>query len=441
MSRPEFLLKGEKARLFPVLSTTSKEGRTTSIVLACVTLVKEFGRELMGSLGQRVGVRSNIDTFTEVVFRGENVASQDRPDGLIILKTGAREWKALVEAKVGNTAITAAQIEKYRVIAKENKIDCVITVSNQFATTPTNHPVEEIRKSRSRIPVYHWSWMFIRTTADLLISNESVEDKDQRILLRELMRFLRHESSGIRGFDRMPPEWSDLNRHVSAGGKILVKSPEATSVIDAWHQETKDLSLILSRETETSVHQRLSRKHLADPAERQKEELRLLRDMHQLRVSLDIPNAAAPLDIVADMNRRTVEVGMTMRAPEDKKSSKARLNWLLRQVNTERIEEVYVRFSWPGRSPDTTYGLSDLRKNPELCEKDKGGMQVVSFHIYVAHRLGAKFAQQINFISELEVLVPSFYREIGQDLTAWRKPAPRIREATEEPGESDAAEE
>lgn len=428
MNRPEYLVQGEPARLFPVLSTTSKEGRTTSIVLACLSKVEELGAELLGSLGQRVGKRTRIETYTEVVFKGQAEASKERPDGLIVVRSGAREWRAMVEAKVGNSPLTAEQIEKYRHIARENGIDCVITISNQFATVPTIHPVEAVRKSRSRIPVFHWSWMFILTTADLLINTELVADDDQKILLTELRRFLAHESAGIKGFDRMPPDWTDLNRHVSAGGKILAKSPEAAVVLEAWHQETKDLSLILSRQTETIVHQKLARKHAKDPAARQKDELTQLRELHQLQVTLDIPNAAAPLEVVADMNRRTIEVGMSLRAPEDKKSSKARLNWLLRQIRVEDPADLHIRLHWPGRSEDTQFPLADLMADPGVCEKDKHGMQVTSFHVYVAKRMGAKFTQQTNFIVELEGLVPAFYRDVGQNLCAWRKPAPRIRE-------------
>ncbi|MDE4175622.1 hypothetical protein PXK01_15775 [Phaeobacter sp. PT47_59] len=55
MEKPDYLLHGEAARLFPVLSNTSKEGRTTSIVLACVSKVEELGAELLSSLGQRAG--------------------------------------------------------------------------------------------------------------------------------------------------------------------------------------------------------------------------------------------------------------------------------------------------------------------------------------------------------------------------------------------------
>ncbi len=37
---PENVAWGEKARLFPILSTKSKEGRTTAITLACMALGK-----------------------------------------------------------------------------------------------------------------------------------------------------------------------------------------------------------------------------------------------------------------------------------------------------------------------------------------------------------------------------------------------------------------
>lgn len=427
MDRPSYLHQGEPARLFPVLSNTSKEGRTTSIVLACISKIDELGAELLGSLGQRIGKRSKVETYTEVVFEGQKDVPRDRPDGLIIIRNGSKEWRALVETKIGNNPLNAEQIEKYRVIAKENGLDCVITISNQFATLPANHPLEEVRRSRSKIPVFHWSWMFILTATDLLASNEAIADEDQRILLNELRRFLTHESAGVRGFDRMPPEWSELNKLVSAGGKIPAKSQEAVAVLDAWHQETKDLSLILSRQTETTVHQKLNRRHSKSPADRQKDELQQLRDAHQLQVSFDIPDAAAAMDVVADMNRRTIEVGMWLRAPEDKKSSKARLNWLLRQVKSDDTENLFIRMTWPGRSEDTQFSYSDLLAEPDLCEKDKNGLQVVSFHIFLAKRLGGKFTQLTNFITELEDVVPAFYREYGQNLVSWRKPAPRIR--------------
>ena len=105
---------------------------------------------------------------------------------------------------------------------------------------------------------------------------------------------------------------------------------------------------MLSRLTEAAVTEKLSRKHLADPAARHKDELSWLCERHQIRTVLQVPDAAAPIDVVADLARRTVDVGMTLRAPEDKKTSKARINWLLRQIKAEDVEHVYVRLNWAG---------------------------------------------------------------------------------------------
>lgn len=82
---PAYLKQGETARLFPVLSTTSKEGRTTSIVLACISKVEEFGATLLASVGQKVGKRALLETYTEVVFQKQTADIKDRPDGLIVL--------------------------------------------------------------------------------------------------------------------------------------------------------------------------------------------------------------------------------------------------------------------------------------------------------------------------------------------------------------------
>jgi len=437
MPRPECLSQGERARLFPVLATTSKEGRTTSIFLACFSQIEEFRRDLLISVGEKLGKRSTIETFTEVVFKSQRDDVNNRPDGLIVVRNGAKQWTALVESKIGKNSLYDDQIEKYRALAKENGIDCVVTISNQFATTPLTHPLDNLRKSRSKIPVYHWSWMYILTTADLLVTNKSVSDGDQNLLLNEFRRFLTHESAGVQGFDRMPAEWGELNKHISAGGTVSAKSPEATAVLEAWHQETKDLSLILSRQTETPVIQKLSRKHAGDSSERQKDEMGVLREKRQLVATFEIANAAAPLQIVADILRRTIDVGMFLRAPEDRKSSKARVNWLIRQVRSEKTDDLFVRLNWPGRSEDTQFSFSQLRDDPAICEADKGGLQVVGFHLYFAKRLGARFTQQVNFITDLEAIVPEFYREIGQNLSIWRQSPPRIKEDRQSADEVD----
>ena len=424
---PAFLSQGEAARLFPVLSTTSKEGRTTAILLACMARIEELARALLASAGQRIGTRTKIECFTEIVPATPLANSRERPDGLIVLRTGKREWKAFVEAKIGSSELDVDQVERYRNLARENDVDCVITISNQFATAPTEHPLEEVRRSRSRIPVIHWSWMHVLTTADLLISRQSIASHDQLVLLNEFRRFLAHESAGVRGFDRMPREWTELNRLVSAGGDVSANSHEAIKVIEAWHQETRDLSLALSRLTETQVTQRLPRSHLRNLEQRRKDELANLRNNRQLSVLLEIPDAAAPLEVVVDLARRCIDVGMTLGAPADRKSSKARVNWLLRQIRQDDVTDLHLRVSWPNRSISTQHSISDLREDAGIVEDGMEHLAAKSFHLFESKHLGARFTQQSNFIADLEQVVPAFYGRYGAGLVAWQRPAPTIK--------------
>lgn len=425
--KPEYLSQGEEARLFPVLATTSKEGRTTSIFLACLATTAEFARSLLNDTGVRIGKRSVIRCYTEICFDKRQSDKIDRPDGLIEITTGKNTWRALVEAKVGSSPLVPEQVERYRQLAKDHDCDCVITISNQFATRPDHHPEQEIRKSRSKIPVYHWSWMHILTQCDLLIGQDLLDDEEQRLLMTELKRFLTHESAGVKGFERMPPEWSALNKLVSSGGKIPAKSTDAEAVIDAWHQETRDLTLILSRQTETSVRERLTRRHTAHPMDRRKDELKLLRDECRVACEIDIDDAASPIWVSADLQRRTIEVGMRIPAPQDRVSSKARLNWLLRQFKEDFGERLQIRCNWPGRSEPTQFDHGALVEEPSLIEEGKSGLTVWRFDVFFSQRLGAKFTQQSNFIIELERIVPDFYRLVGQNLTLWQKKPPRIK--------------
>lgn len=425
---PGLLIQGDQARLFPVLSDTSKEGRTTSILLACMARIDELGRDLLSSAGQRVGKRAEIDTYTEIVFEKRPSETKDRPDGLIVLRVGSRTWSAIVEAKVGSNELDTDQVERYRQLARDNAVDCVITISNQFSSAPDIHPVEGVRKSRSKIPVVHWSWMHVLTTADLLLSNGEVEDVDQLLLLNELRRFLTHDSAGVKGFDRMPREWTELNRLVATGGIIAPKSAEAIAVVEAWRQETRDLSLILSRMTETKVEERISKKYLSDPSLRSKDDLDLLCEQRQMHASLTIEDAAAPMKIVVDLARRSVDVGMVLKAPEDRKSAPARLNWLLRQISTEETSDLHIRVSWPGRSPQTQHTFTDLKANPDLIKEGKDRLAPTSFEIVSSKILGGRFMQQVNFIKDLENLVPAFYNDVGSSLAVWQKPAPKFKE-------------
>ena len=137
ISLPDFLSSGTPARLFPVVADTRREERTLSILLAVLTRVPAFYRETLGSVGVRTGARTRVSAYTEVGI-GSETGAADRPDGLLLVETGRTTWSALVEAKVGRSALDPDQVERYLKLARDNGIDAVITISNDFAARPTH---------------------------------------------------------------------------------------------------------------------------------------------------------------------------------------------------------------------------------------------------------------------------------------------------------------
>jgi len=105
---PAYLKQGEPARLFPVLADTSREGRLTSIFLSILPQIPSLSEEIFKTVGFRVGKRTRIETFTEIVFSQGN-DSNCRPDGLIVINSGKTTWTALVEAKIGKAKLDPGQ--------------------------------------------------------------------------------------------------------------------------------------------------------------------------------------------------------------------------------------------------------------------------------------------------------------------------------------------
>lgn len=423
---PDFLASGQCARLFPVIADTSKEGRTLSVFLSCMCAIHELGQTLMASVGQRVGTRGKIEAYTEIVFKNGPSPKKLRPDGLLVVTTGKRQWSALVEAKVGRNEIDADQIADYVQLAKANGIDAVITISNQFVALPDHHPITLPKAQLKNIELYHWSWMTLVTQATLLLSRDDIGDVDQRLILSEFLRFLRHPSAGVASFDRMNPEWKEVVGKVQAGGKLTKTASEVENTVASWHQEIRDLCLVMSRKLGRDVDARLSRAHASDPVKRLRDDCDELVNSSLLECSLNVPDAAAPLVVNADLRTRSIITSMKMAAPGDKKSTKARVNWVIRQLAKSDPQDVHVRALWPGRAEPTQASLATLRENPEALDAANKSMTPTSFEVLLVRNIAGKFSGTKTFIEHLEEAVPAFYEQAGQHLRAWQPPAPKI---------------
>ena len=417
--------------MFPVLADTSKEGRTLSIFLSSICAVDELGRSLLASVGKKAGKTARIEAFTEIVFKSKDGECKARPDGLVTVTTGSRQWSAIVEAKVGNAKVDPGQVEEYAKLARLHGIDAVITISNQFAALPDHHPVKLPKPLTRRVGLYHWSWMYVMTVATLLLSDGDVADADQQNILREFLRFLHHPSAGVSNFDRMNAEWKDLVATVKAGGKILKSDPAVENTIASWHQEVRDLCLILSRRIGWQVNVKLRSAHVTDPIARLRDDCDLLSQSKALECELSVPHAASTLKIKADLQTRCISVWMNLQAPGDRQSTKAKLNWVLRQLSKTDDPDVHIRANWPGRAGPTQALLSVLKTAPETIEHPRKGVVPRSFDILLVRDMAGKFSGTGTFIQGLEEAVPAFYEQVGQYLKAWQPSAPKIKSEDE----------
>ena len=427
----ELLTAGEQARLFPVPAgkAKSQERHTTSVFLACLSLVPNLGRALIEPLGMRIGNRSRIQTFTEVVLDDSSDGQSNRPDGLIAISRGKETWTALVEAKVQRSKLDRAQIEAYLRLARDKSIDALITVSNDFAAVPSHHPLQPIRVPKN-VGLFHWSWSSVLTHAKLL-KEQGLDTPEQHTVLSEFIRFLEHENSGVMRLDSMGPGWKDLVASAVAGAPLERTSHQVVDAVGTWHQETRDLALQLTAAVNANVTIGLSREHRGNSIKRIEDDAAVLSKDKELRAKYDVPDAASPIMVIADLRGRTIEVSMQLRAPMDKKKTGARVNWLLRQLPKDG-EELHIRASWPRRTKATQASLESIRENPSVLQIEDRSLAPTQFEVKLVRNAVGRFSQPKRFVEELEEAVRRFYEQVGQRLKRWQPAAPKIAETSQD---------
>lgn len=424
MAHLEELSSEYMARLFPVIAETGKEQRATSILLSVLSAIPDFADALLSQVGQKISTRTTINTYTEVPFKNGDGIKIDRPDGIIEIQKGKMKWTALIEAKIGTNSLTIDQVERYLKVARENNYDALITISNQFAMCPSHHPLTVQKTLTRKVQLFHMSWVSILTEAMMMHDSNAIKDPEQKFLLRELIRFLGHDSVGVRGFTSMPPQWPDAIEKLKAGCGSL-KKEEAQPIVDAWHQETRELSLIMSQKIGQPVTIKTPAAEKKDPELRQRNAIQALCNQGRLEIHLLVPDAASPISIQADMVSRALRISMMVNAPKDKKTTKARISWLLKQIKNIDSDTVTIMIYWASRSKTSLFNLAELRETPELAIKEGINADIRSFEIIMTGQTGRRFTGRKTFIEELEFLAPQYYELIGTNLKTWVPSPPK----------------
>ena len=436
-SESSYGFQGSEARLIPNLKDGDREGRLTSIFLAVLTAVPEYRKVIIESLGRRVGSRAKLFARTEIVFNLDNSKGpkkdNQRPDGALILETGQKSWRALIEAKANNAVLDRDQIEGYLKRAREQKFDALITISNQFVAMPTHHPLEINKNYLRSVNLYHWSWTYLVTQAKLLLKGDQLLSDERRFLLDEMVKHFEHEKSGVQGFTQMNEDWKDLVAHCRSASPISHSDSKVQNTVASWHQEQRELCLKLWPLVRTEVVIKLPRAHKKDAAKRLESDSRLLAKDSILRSEIVVPNAAAPIKVDVDIKSRQIRCSMTLKAPDDKPSGRARTTWLLNQLaksvpaGGEDEHDVLIIGKRPGWTSYPSHTVRYLRNYRAAFDSESGQSgPPTSFEIRIEKNMNNSFSNRKGFIRSVEELVPHFYNLVGQHLIAWVPPAPRM---------------
>ncbi len=435
-STHDFLVQGDPARLFPVLADTNREQRATSIFLAVVSQVPSLAETILKSISVKVGKRTRIEAYTEVVLKQET-SSGGRPDGLLIVHSSRKAWAALIETKIGNAQLDADQVSKYLDLARANNIDAVITISNQFVARPEHSPVDVSKNLLRKTRLYHWSWNSIWTQSEILEIKKSVEDRNQVFLVEELNRFFSHPKTGVERFTQMVPAWRDIVQSVTNGANLTKTTPNLDEVVSSWHSEERDLCLQMSRHVGRQVRSRMPSDHARSAERRLKDGIASLIETTQLKSNLLIPDCASDIEIGAHLMRKTVSVSMKLRTPENRKSTRARVNWMLHMLKMDD-PRLFINAHWPGKVAPTLREVVDLRKDPNAIQANNSKLVPHTLEVLLIDNLGKGFSGRRTFIESLERIVPDFYDLVGVNLRAWHASPPKPVKGQEGSSRDDA---
>jgi hypothetical protein len=415
--------------LFPVTKgggDKDRETNSTSVLLAALQGVPEFGRSLLQKMGAPAG---RLETFVEVSF--DLGDAKVRPDGLLKVTRGKTSWTALVEVKTGHSKLDNAQVDRYHEVAQLNQFDAVLTISSQLVSAWGVLPVVPDKKLSKKIGRFHMSWSLIHTEALLLDKNNSVKDPTQAWVLSEFLRYLDEKNSGPLDFYDLGESWDEVNRSVISS-MLRPQDRGAEEVADHYLQLTRFLAMELSRELGVPVQQLIAKKDRADIQGLVRRMATDLAEAGKLTAAISVPNAASAVFVTSDLRAQVISCSARIDAPLKERAS-TRANWLLRQLR-EAPGSLLIQVNGPRKKdcgPVVT--LEQALTKPELLMKGID-FEIAAFTLTLLTKTNFK---KSAFIENAVEAVNRFYQGVVQNLKIWIPPAPKVRpEIPEADGET-----
>lgn len=351
-----------------------------------------------------------------------------RPDGVIRVSRGKREWTALVEVKTSNSSLEKEQVENYLDVAKEQNYDAVITISNEIPPVLGSHPVSVDRRKTKSIDLFHFSWVRLISIAVMEKEVHGIEDPDQSWILGELIRYLEHEKSGALDFSDMGAAWTRV-RDAARKGVMRKGDPELEEVVTKFDALIRYTCLRLGQRLGTEVFPQLPRRQQKNPAERTAELVDELCGDSCMSAKIRIPGTVADLELTCDLRGQQVHVGVVVPASGHARSD-TRVRWLLRQIS-EDLHDVVIEAVYRGTRQAAP--IDDVRADESVIIPDPA-RELGRFRVTRIYPMGlARSARsKSSFIDSVTDAVDDFYAQLLQKLKPWTPPAPKFRSKPEE---------
>ena len=411
-----------EARLIPLLKT-GDEMALTSILMSSIRLVKEFRYQVFKEIQLKRSGKAYC--YTEVCFK--DIDKDSRLDGLILIViSGIIQDALFIEVKNGKDLIKIDQIMKYYKIAQAlNNVPKILTISNEFVADSSQSPIL-IKNQSKKISLYHFSWTYIKTLAQLLLfdNDDNIKDVDQIEIMKEVMNYLDDERSGVSGFHRMSPVWKEVAEKVK-GQQALSDEKVLIGAVTSWYQEEKDMTLMLSRKLGVLV-----KSDVENPKNKLNRDIKRLKKDHYLSTKLRIRGAVSDIKVSVDFERRTITMSVNVRPPLNR-GVIARITWIKNQLekikNQSFLERLYIDADIKYTANSIRYKYANIDKFYE--HDDIKNKDIIGFYLDVIK--SAKFTQVSSFVKEIEDMLLDYYKIIVQDLKTWEKPAPKLQSKKE----------
>jgi hypothetical protein len=391
----------------------------TSILLSAIKLIKEFRDSIFKELKLKRSGKAYY--YSEVVF--EDIDSTSRLDGMIlVVVSGKIEDAIFIEVKNDKAKVEEEQMLKYYKLAQSlNNVPKILTISNEFVSDSSHSPIT-IKNQSKKISLYHFSWTYIKTIAQLLLfdNENNIDDEDQINIMKEVMHYFNDERSGVNGFRLMSKGWKAVSEKIKSQQPLNDKD-EIIDAITSWHQEENDMSLMLSRKLGVLV-----KSNIENPKSKLNRDIKRLKDKQFLSTSLRIKGAVSDLKVTVDFSRRTISMSVRVIPPLDK-GTISRISSIKKQLSKcedlSMLENLYIDADIKFSSKSIKYNHTNIDQFYEHDNIKK--LNIIAFDIELIKTVKIDSAK--IFVAEIEKMLLNYYNVIVQDLKSWKKSAPKLK--------------